>query len=330
MNKTMRTAISSIAILAILLPLHGCLASDGVNLRYPIINSVKTWEIGQTVIYDSLDVQSVSITDFSAIRVPEFVKNLKNVKSIQLHCPRLESLPEWIAAMDSLQEVILHGCINLDMAQVATVLNNSPGIESLGLPFSVTSAASWSQMANLENIKALDISFNNIHDLGLILSKFPNLIHLDIGYGHIDTTGEIKKYSTKLQFLLMNKSDSTYVNFLLEGIPTDNNIQYFSCSNCTLTAIPVQLFQWPKLRRMELSNNEINQVISKIPSGRPLEFLNLSSNNISSERDVRQVNTLNHLRLLMLYGNPLSNAAYSEIIKSLPNTVVVGRKADDD
>jgi Leucine-rich repeat (LRR) protein len=148
-----------------------------------------------------------------------------------------------------------------------------------------------------ESIRIINLSQNKLADFPYDLHKFRNLENLDLSYNLIEFVTISRDFGEKLNFL--NLSHNQIQEIKVE--PSRFDFSEINLSNNRLTLIPSSFFLEAKTIKVNLSNNNIkNMMITEPTNSRldVLQVLDLSNNPITSwDASIKRFSFLHELNL---------------------------------
>ena len=220
----------------------------------------------------------------------------KNIAPILLFLYDIESFPEEIIGISSLQLLFLWGNftnIPQRIGQLSNLkclfllsdqLNNIPG-----------------KISQLSNLESLIIVSDQLTELPSEIGQLSNLETLMIA------TSQPLEIPTEIDNLtnLKNLSiQSENINYLIPNILSLNNLQKLDLDDNHLTELPKEIVQLTNLNTLNLSNNKLSTLPTEFGQLTKLESLNLTDNQITELPN--EIGRLSNLRELNLSNNKLS------------------------
>ncbi len=188
-----------------------------------------------------------SATDFSKF------KNLKGIKSINLHA-YLKSLPKEMAYLsDSLQEIWIDGNHHLEDLSALKTLKN---LKSITVEFyDGKELPDLSDLPNLESVTIEDYYFSNLISVSG-LSGCRNLKKLKI------LSGSLNKFDLDVAAMNLEELDLEYCNSLhnIDIIAASKSLKRLSLFYVSLTRLPPDFNQMPKLAFLDLTGLPVNNI----------------------------------------------------------------------
>ena len=165
-------------------------------------------------------------------------------------------------------------------------------------------------LLKLDNIESIDVSKNSIKVVILDISQNSKLKKLILSENHVDSINFTKTNNVLEELYLSNCK----LNYIPSTINTLKSLKLISLNGNSLTTINHSLQNLKSLEKLNLSTNKFSSFpdISNFPN---LSFLDLSNNQI--EQVVFQSKVKNSLKSLILVRNNLSNFAPGESLARL-------------
>lgn len=265
------------------------------RILYPNAEQITACDPSQNFHYDSLAIaatQPQNVCSFTMQgeglnRVPEEVRQFKNMRILNLRDNRLSTLPPWLVELSRIEK--------LDLAD--NYFFQLPA-EVYGLP----------------QLKVIDMSGNPL----------PQPV-LDDAKAKVESTAIWYNWhpkEPKLQELLSQSGIGIKKYDSLEAaLAEPENVQHLKLIRQCLTDIPSQIVQLKNLRILEISENNIKTVPSFITQLTNLEQLYLDQNEISQlNPDI--FSQLRQLKKLSLSNNEIPEETLNRLRQLLPGTEI--------
>ena len=226
--------------------------------------------------------------------LPEQLRELTQLRYLDLSFNQLTHLPEWLAELDLLEFVNLS-------ANYFTVLPDSLGhlahlqqLFILGGQLTVLPDS----LGRLSQLQLLDVSFNQLTVLPDGLSHLAQLWWLVVSHNQLTTLPDSLGQLTQLRHLDVSNNQ-------LSGLPDSlgqlAQLYYLSASSNQLSALPESLGQLAQLQEFNVSRNQFTVLPESVGRLASLQVLDAAFNDLSALPD-----SLCHLALqeLWLQENP--------------------------
>ncbi|MGB4774290.1 MAG: Imm10 family immunity protein [Daejeonella sp.] len=239
----------------------------------------------------SYTIQKKSKTKTSKTKVP---KDYSKIEHLTLEDKKLSKLPDYVADMASLKEVVLYNNPNLDLDQAFKILGHLPikeiniRQENLLIPSSI---------GNLRNLKRLTIrNLKLSQTIPTEIGNLKKLTYLGISTDpYTDAELTVPNEITQLTGLENLSVDARKWN-LPDNIGNMKNLKSLSLSSCNLKQLPSDIVKLKNLKMLSLTNNpdlDWSDALRKISQLKKLSYLQISNTNIPAEIGLcRQIKTL--------------------------------------
>lgn len=145
-----------------------------------------------------------------------------------------------------------------------------------------------------DKVCTLDLSFQNLEKAPAEISKFKNLVYLNLGNNKIK---ELPKELSSLKSIVRLDAPGNQLTSLSKDIGKLSNLETLNLNNNKIASIPQDLGNLTELETLLLANNNISEFPTKI-------------------------NNLKSLKALVLIGNKVSESEKLKIQNFLPETTV--------
>jgi Leucine-rich repeat (LRR) protein/GTPase SAR1 family protein len=253
--------------------------------------------------------------------LPESLRQLTHLQSLDLSNNQIESLPQWVADFGALNSLNLfkNGLSSLGPVTELKQLHwlNISGNELRLLPESI---------AQLENLETLELSNNNLEGLPRSLGKLNKLQTLNVSSNQIRTFPETFAEASQLSTIYISNNKLTdfpagldYLKLSLQNLHVDENritelpdwlsefaeLSELDVGYNDLTTIPESFFKLKKLRDLNVRENPLRVVPPVLRHLKNLEILSLHDCELSSLPE--WFGELRKLQFLGLGGNHLTD-----------------------
>ena len=220
------------------------------------------------------NVKKLSLNRGDVYILPKFISNLSHLEEIKVIECELESFPEEICLIETLQSIDFG--LN-EIEEIPDKINNLKNLEYLSLRNNSISIIPDS-VGELENLKTLDLKGNSIEYIPNSIVNLKNLETLRISFGNID------KFPENLVKL--------------------ENLDDFSISNGKFKVLPDSLFKMEKLLYLSIRCDEIEEIPDLIKNLVNLEELSIGGNQISELPS--EIGELSNLEAINIYKCSIS------------------------
>jgi len=210
-------------------------------------------------------------------KVPDEIQQLIKLKYLDLFGNNIKELPEWFFKLTNLKNVSLRNNSFQTIPSILYTLNN---IENLNLSDNRITELYESDVRNLFEINAIDLSFNNFKFIPTIKIQYPKTIHFIAKGNKLEEFPTILNRIESLQKL--DLSENSIVSFKDEDFSKLQNLEELNLSHNKLTYLPPSIGKLKKLKRLNLSGNRIKYLPKEFENLIALESLDLSGNPIEN------------------------------------------------
>ena len=254
-------------------------------MKIAIKNTKKLEELANNTAIHS-KITSLYLTNLVLEEIPNFVKNLVNLKSLDLAGGSKISDITALFGLSALQE------LDLGYNQISDISVLSELITLKELNLSCNQISDISALANMTNLKELYLEGNQISDISS-LANLTNLKELCLDKNQIN---DISSLANLTNLKVVSVSSNKIVNISTLANLTNLKELYLHTNQISDISLLANLIN---LKTVSLSRNEIND-ISSLSGLSSLQVLYLSVNQIS---DISSLSGLSNLRELDLRWN---------------------------
>ncbi|WP_293153341.1 MULTISPECIES: COR domain-containing protein [unclassified Microcoleus] len=253
--------------------------------------------------------------------LPEELRSLKNLRSIDLSGNPFGTIPESLLEMTQLESLNLTSIslteipdaigklsnltkLDISFNQIENILEVLPKLwEILGKLFNLTEVNLGGnqipeipdRIDQLSNIKQLNLSYNQITVIPEAIAQLSNLTELDLSYNQITVIPEAIAQLSNLTELDLSQNNITIIP---EVIAQLSNLTQLNLSFNQIIHIPEAITQLSNLKQLVLWNNQISVIPDAIAQLSNLTWLVLNYNQISVIPDaIAQLSNLTQLYL---------------------------------
>ncbi|MGK0390798.1 MAG: Leucine-rich repeat (LRR) protein [Maribacter sp.] len=194
----------------------------------------------------NLPLDALFLSDGQWNEIPDWIFNLKELKSLTINNYELNNIPNKINKLVFLKELNL----NKNLIQEINI--------------------------NLKELKKIDFSHNEINLINDDFYLLHNLRYIDLSNNLIELISSKIELLDKLNHLNLAHNK---LKKIPENISNFNLLSYLFLNNNSLEKIPEELFLIP-LSKLNISNNNLKEIPSSIAGARRLREFNLSKNQI--------------------------------------------------
>ncbi|CAB3981647.1 malignant fibrous histiocytoma-amplified sequence 1 homolog [Paramuricea clavata] len=206
-------------------------------------------------------------------KIPATLKNLQNLKVLDLRNNPLQMFPLQLTELFKLEELHVSNC----------QLTNLPD-----------------SFAKLQQLKTLDLSNNLFKDLPSCIMKLRNLCKLYLSDGCLQNLSEEIKSLVNLERLQLTSNELTS---LPEGLFELVNLKKLYLNNNKLTSLHDKVGNLVNLEYLVLNQNKLTKIPESIGKLKELRYLNLHENMLSCLPE--SVTSLEQIETLLVDHNPL-------------------------
>ncbi|MEG3971581.1 leucine-rich repeat domain-containing protein [Microcoleus sp. T2B6] len=240
--------------------------------------------------------------------LPEELRSLLNLRSIDLSGNRFGKMPELLLEMKQLESLNL---VSIGLTEIPDAIGQLSNLTELNLSNNqITSIPEF--IGKLSNLTQLDLSNNHITSIPEVIGKLSNLTQLDLSGTLITSIPEVIGKLSNLTQLDLSRN---LITSIPEFIGKLSKLTELNLSNNQITSIPEVIGQLSKLTELNLSNNQITSIPEVIGKLSKLTELGLSNNQITSIPEV--IGKLSNLTELGLSNNQITSIP--EFIGKLSN-----------
>jgi internalin A len=203
---------------------------------------------------------------------------------------QLSALPEELRSLENLRSINLSGN---PFAKIPELLLEMKQLESLDLT-SIGLTKIPDAIVQLSNLTKLDLSYNQITHISEAISQLSNLTELDLSYNQITQLPEVLCQLSNLTELDLSDNLITQIP---DAINKLSNLTWLHFSHNKITEIPDAIGQLSNLTELYLYNNQITEIPEAIGQLSNLTWLNLSNNLIKIPEVIGKLSNLTRLNL---------------------------------
>ncbi|TYQ23664.1 GTP-binding protein [Pseudanabaena sp. UWO311] len=220
----------------------------------------------------------------------------------------IRELPSSIGQCKSLKKLILGKSQPKRTWWTLFILEHEYETEEVGNPLETLP----SELANLVNLKDLQIPYNNISEIPEVITNLTNLQTLDLYFNNISEIPDAIKGLINLQSLSLHNNKISEIPDAIRGL---TNLQSLSLGYNKISEIPDAIRGLTNLQSLSLGYNKISEIPDAIRGLTNLQSLSLHDNNISGIPDA--IRELTNLQSLSLHDNNISGIP--DAIRGLTN-----------
>ncbi|WP_395733907.1 COR domain-containing protein [Prosthecobacter sp.] len=218
----------------------------------------------------SLDLSSIGLTS-----LPESLRQLTGLKTLNLHNNKLSTLPEWLGRLTELQALLLAGNY---LTTLPETLSQLVGLKSLDLNKNQLNALpEW--LAQLTGLQTLMLGRNKLTTLPEALSQLTGLKSLDLNNNQLTILPDWLGQMTGLQLLMLGGNQLTTLPETLSQLV---GLKSLDINKNQLTVLPKWLSHLTGLKALHLNNNQLTTLPEWIGQLTSLDTLRLNGNQIST------------------------------------------------
>ncbi len=225
-----------------------------------------------------LTIENCVITELSLMfqelaEIPEQIKNLTSLKSLNLRYNQVKRVEPWIESLQSLEKLNL----NCNFAFIRLP-------DSLGALRSLKNLSLWNNLieqiptsiGNLKSLESLNLRINQIKFLPETIGQLSMLKKLDLFDNKLITIPESIGKLSSLETLNLGGNE---LKSLPESIGSLTALKYLDLQENELNSLPESIGELHSLEYMNLSRNSLSSIPDKLNRLISLKELNLTSNN---------------------------------------------------
>ena len=207
------------------------------------------------------------------MKIPTTLRNLQNLKVLDLRNNVLQTFPPQLTELLKLEELHVSNC------QLADLPNS---------------------LANLQQLKTVDLSNNLFKGLPFSITKLRNLCKLYLSDGYLQNIcGEIKNLVNLERLQLTNNK----LTSLPEGLFELVNLKKLYLNNNKLTSLHDNVGNLVNLEYLVLNQNKLAKIPETIGNLKELRYLNIHENMLSCLPE--SITNLEQIETLLVDNNPL-------------------------
>ena len=265
------------------------------------------------------NLTSLSLSGNRLTSLPEWISELKNLTSLDVSGNRLTSLPESLSELKNLTslDVSRNNLRSLPKLKSLTRLNMSycgitrlpvwitelENLFSLDVSYcKIKFESSSIQMAELINLKEINLGNNYLESLPEWLSKLKNLINLNISGNLLES---IPESLSELKNLTSLDIGGNLLESLPESLSELKNLTSLDISGNPLESLPEWLSELKNLTSLDISGILLESLPESLSELKNLRSLNISGNLLESLPE--WLSKLNHLTSLVVSRNRLTS-----------------------
>ncbi|MEG5138065.1 MULTISPECIES: leucine-rich repeat domain-containing protein [unclassified Microcoleus] len=265
------------------------------------------------------NLRSINLSGNPFGTIPELLLEMKQLESVNLTSIGLTEIPEAIGQLSNLTQLNLS---HNPIAQIPEAIAQLSNLTELVLwDNQITQipdalAKLCEALAQQSNLTKLDLSRNQITQIPEAISQLSNLTQLDFEWNQITQIPEAIGQLLNLTWLHLNNNQITQIP---EAIGQLLNLTWLHLNNNQITQIPDAIGQLSNLTGLDLSDNQITVIPDAIGQLSNLTLLDLSYNQITEIPEA--IWQLSNLTLLALSNNQIT--VIPEAIGQLSNLTLL-------
>jgi internalin A len=220
------------------------------------------------------NLRSINLSGNPFGTIPELLVEMKQLKSLNLTSIGLTELPEVIGQLSNLTQLDLSGNQIIQIPDAISKLSNLTWLVLKGNQITSIPDA----IGQLSNLTQLDLSFNQITSIPDAIGQLSNLTQLDLSFNQITSIPEAIGQLSNLTQLDLSFNQITSIP---EAIGQLSNLTQLDLRDTQITSIPDAIGQLPNLTQLDLSSNQITSIPDAIGQLPNLRWLELSFNQIT-------------------------------------------------
>ncbi|NJR23767.1 MAG: GTP-binding protein [Richelia sp. CSU_2_1] len=229
--------------------------------------------------------------------LPEELRTLKNLRSINLSCNPFGKIPELLLEMKQLESLNL---TSIGLTEIPDAINKLPNLTKLDISFNQIEnilevlPKLCEILGHLSNLTEIHLVGNQIAEIPDAIGKLSNLIYLDLFSNQIT---EIPEALTQMSSLMWLKLRGNQITHIPDAIAQLSNIECLDLGFNQITHIPEAIWQL-NLTLLDLGGNQITQISDVIVQQPNLTHLYLWENQITQIPEaIAQLSNLTELDL---------------------------------
>lgn len=194
------------------------------------------------------------INDIEIQKIPKNIEKCSNLKIISIFSSSIEEIPETIGNLSGLEELHLRECFNITHLPLS--LKNCKNIENISL-----SNCNFIEfpliLLELEQLKTIDISSNDIQFLPNFISNFKKLECL------IFDNTKIKNIPYSIEYCELLREihgKNSYLEFIPETIGNLKELEFLYIPRTRITSLPESIIHCSKLKIIDIEKTYIQQI----------------------------------------------------------------------
>jgi internalin A len=213
--------------------------------------------------------------------LPEELRSLKNLRSINLSCNPFGKIPELLLEMKQLESLNL---TSIGLTEIPEAIGKLPNLTKLDLSCNQIEdilevlAKLCEIFGKLSSLTQLHLVSNQIAEIPDVIGKLSNLTYLDLFSNQIK---QIPEALTQMSSLMQLKLRGNQITHIPDAIAQLSNIEYLDLGFNQITHIPDAIGQLFKLTILDLGGNQITQIPEAIVQQPNLTHLYLWENQIT-------------------------------------------------
>jgi len=210
------------------------------------------------VLIDNLDirkgkVKKLCLKGLELKNIPEIVKDLNSLESIDLTYNNLESLPDWIGELKELKELKI---MDNFLKELPETIGELKSLEKM-LARNNKLTYLPESIGNLKNLRVLELYQNNLENLPESIGSLLNLKKIDL---HKNKISNIPNQIGNLKNLKQLIVDENQLTNLPESIENLLELESLILGSNDLRKLPISIKRLKKLKRLDVSNNVYFQI----------------------------------------------------------------------
>ncbi|TAE15646.1 MAG: GTP-binding protein [Oscillatoriales cyanobacterium] len=247
--------------------------------------------------------------------LPEELRSLENLRSIDLSCNPFGTIPELLLEMKQLESLNL---TSIGLTEIPDAIGKLPNLTKLDLSFNQIEdilevlVNLCETFGKLSKLRQLHLVGNQIAEIPDAISKLSNLTYLDLFSNQIK---QIPEALTQMSSLMQLKLRGNQITHIPDAIAQLANIEYLDLGFNQIAEIPQALGKLSNLTGLDIGNNQIAEIPEVLGKLSNLAWLYLNSNQIAEIPEV--LGKLSNLTRLYLNSNQI--AEIPEVLGKLSN-----------